>query len=326
VLKYLKNKKVVFLDSETTIEDFPRMLSFQIGDGFKQFIIDVRYGDMSFLFPILRSKEVTKVGHNIKFDYKVLKHNFGLVMENIFDTMLGEQVLYTGLSQAKGFYSLEQTAIRYTKISYYSSQLSLFTPYAPKKTRMEISKNLVNPFSDAELYYMAADIMSVVAVFAKQTAKLKEESLLTVAEEESEVALAVGDMELNGMKIDTKRWMQLGDWAVGKKEEQLAILKELADINWNSHLQVKKVFKERGLNLMYKGKESVEEKAISKYKNDPVIDAYLKYKGFEKLNTTYGFSFLKHVADDNRIHSNFQQIMVTGRMSSQSPNLNWAFR
>lgn len=321
VLKYLKGKKVVFVDSETTIENFPRMLSFQIGDADRQYVIDVRGASIEFLFPMLRSTEVKKVGHNIKFDYKVLKNNFGVVMENIHDTMLGEQVLYTGISQKKGFYSLEATLMRYTGLNYYSDQLSLFTPYAPKRIREEISRNILNPFSDAELYYMCTDVVSAYKVYREQLKKLKEENLLAVAEEESDVALAVGDMELNGLKIDVKKWLQNASWAVGKKEEQLEVLNKVANINWNSHLQVKKIFKERGIDLNVNGKESVEEKALAKYKDDKLVSTYLAYKGFEKLNSTYGLSFLKHVAEDGRIHSNFQQIMVTGRMSSSSPNL-----
>ena len=48
----------------------------------------------------------------------------------------------------------------------------------------------------------------------------------------------------------------------------------------------------------------------------------VEYSEINKLVTTYGQSFLKHVQEDGRIHANFNPtITLTGRYSSSSPNL-----
>lgn len=49
----------------------------QIGDVHNQFIIDTRYVDPSLLKPIIESNLITKVGVNLKFEAKHLKHSYG---------------------------------------------------------------------------------------------------------------------------------------------------------------------------------------------------------------------------------------------------------
>lgn len=54
----------------------------------------------------------------------------------------------------------------------------------------------------------------------------------------------------------------------------------------------------------------------------PVVDMVLNYRTLAKLNSTYCEGLLKVIADDGRIHSNFNQTETrTGRISSTEPNL-----
>ena len=52
-----------------------------------------------------------------------------------------------------------------------------------------------------------------------------------------------------------------------------------------------------------------------------IIDTYVKYKEAMKLYTSYGQAFLKNLKSDNKIHTNFYQILDTGRVSSSKPNM-----
>ena len=52
-----------------------------------------------------------------------------------------------------------------------------------------------------------------------------------------------------------------------------------------------------------------------------LIDLYVKYKEKSKLANAYGTSFFKFVSCDGKVHTNFQQILDTGRVSSSSPNM-----
>lgn len=126
------------------------------------------------------------------------------------------------------------------------------------------------------------------------------------------------------MPINIDRWIELDEWAGEQLETSLLVLRELHPEveNWNSSKQVIKLFKSLGINTTTKdNKDSVRELVI-KDQDHPLIKLYLKYKQLAKLKSTYGINFLKYVSDiTNRVHSNFHQILNTGRTSSTSPNL-----
>ncbi|MBQ3027583.1 MAG: DNA polymerase I, partial [Lachnospiraceae bacterium] len=55
---------------------------------------------------------------------------------------------------------------------------------------------------------------------------------------------------------------------------------------------------------------------------DPIVENILEYRQLAKLKSTYADGLPAYVAEDNRIHSKFQQmITATGRLSSAEPNL-----
>lgn len=71
-------------------------------------------------------------------------------------------------------------------------------------------------------------------------------------------------------------------------------------------------------------KDSVEEKILKEHIDvHPVVALYLEYKGFEKATTTYGIKFLEQHRHPitGACHTNYWQILNTGRLSSNSPNL-----
>ncbi len=246
-------------------------------------------------------------------------------MENVWDTMISEQVRYAGLTKPKGYYTLEQTYERYFGVNWYGDQLSLFKPYAPKKIRNEISKKGEEPFTHAEISYGATDVECAYSIYKMQLEVLGKEDLLETAKLESSYVPVVGDMEFNGFPIKEPRWLELAKWSREHLEPVLEQLqKEHPNVaNWNSSQQVKKYFKELGIPIpKVKGKESIEANHIKGLAEKfPVIEMYLRYKAFQKASSTYGEKFLRHINPyTGRVHTSFLQLKSTGRMSSTNPN------
>lgn len=244
----------------------------------------------------------------------------------MWDTMLAEQVRYAGLVKSKGFFTLEQTYTRYFGHNPYGDQLNLFKPYIPKKSRNEISKKGDEPFTWGEISYGATDVESTYKIYLRQQEIVKEEEILKTVEFENSYVPVLGDMEYYGFPINQYEWIELAKWSTSEMEKQLEILRTAHPSveNWNSHIQVKNLFESLGINVYDRtGKKSVNEKVIRPQQEQfPIIKDYLRYQKFKKLATTYGEAFLKHVdPSTGRIHSKFMQLMVTGRLSSNSPNL-----
>jgi len=322
ILKFVRNASTLFIDTETTIADNPKLLTIQLGNKNVAYLIDVRNEDALFLKPYLESDSIKKVGHNIKFDYKVLKSNLGIQMENVHCTMVGEMVLSTGLTLPKKYLTLEHTFKRYFGYNPYGTQLDLFRPYTPKAVRDSISENLYEEFSKEQLYYMFLDIITVNGIYDRQIEALTDNDLLETSNFENEYTLCLGDKELNGIYLDKDNWRELYEYSKEKSQHYLSKLLEHRDINWNSHTQVKPVFRELGISMKYKDKETIEEKVLSKYRETfKIVDDYLRYKKYSKLHGTYGEKFLRHVGEDNRIHPDYYQIVDTGRISCRDPNM-----
>jgi len=98
--------------------------------------------------------------------------------------------------------------------------------------------------------------------------------------------------------------------------------KKKCKINWSSSQQVVKLFKTLGIETEVeeegKIKDSVDAKVIAPQKDKfDILPIYLKYKGLEKKTSTYGRNFYSHINPfSGRLHTTFNQLMETGRLSS----------
>ncbi len=85
------------------------------------------------------------------------------------------------------------------------------------------------------------------------------------------------------------------------------------------------LFKELGLPKSRKTTQgySTDQRALEALRPvSPIIDLIFEYRGLTKLKSTYCDALPATVAEDGRIHTDFQQtIASTGRLSSTNPNL-----
>ena len=332
VVDYCSNKKVLGVDTETEGFDFTckKMIMFQIGDADNQYIIDTRYISIEPLRNILEDANIIKIFHNAKFDYKFIKKWSDITCQGVYDTFLVELVNNCGKSLG---YSLKDLCKRY------------FNVELEKEVRNKFVNLNGTPFDNNQIVYGAKDVEYLCKIRKLQLPVTEKYRLQNVVKLENEVVLALADIEYNGLDLDREKWNSIENQSMKNAEilmtnlDQMVIeshslnkfiseyiqtdmftpISELRKVNvkWTSPKQVLEVFKTLIPKL-----ENVNGKEMYKYRfKFPIIDEYIKYKEAMKLYTSYGNAFLKNLSCDEKIHTNFHQILDTGRVSSSKPNM-----
>jgi len=364
----LKDSQILSLDLETTrkynkygdIEGLDpytsKIVMFQLGNDKDQIIVDARYNHPKKLLELLTDKNIIIVGQNLKFEYKHLLHNYGIRINNLYDTMIAEMILTTGLSGVS--VSLESLIKFYLKIQ------------VNKATRLEFLTIKDATFSLRQLYYGYDDIIYPLKIRELQLERLKNENLLEVLKLESSFIRVLAEKEYNGLNFNIEKWISTANRNKGLMQNQIKTLDNFITKNyasnfnfvsnqidlfnpdlkckimWTSSKQVQQFFKHLNMcplvdnkvknkdtgQITIKKKYTVEAKELKaslkgenkdlpeKIKN--FIEDYIIYKEYEKMVGTYGEAFFKYINPiTNRLHSNFKQILLTGRISSSNPNL-----
>lgn len=339
VINFLENATYFGIDTEASgniklgVHGL-NLVMLQVGDEHTQYIIDARYNDIKVLNKYFVSKKLLKIGHNLKFDAALLK-KYGIVFNNIYDTMVASMVLSTGLDVR---HSLVECGKRYLDINIDSNQLNLFVPATSKAIRSTFSNIMYEDFSIEQIYYGAIDVEIACLLRTATEKHIELNKLSKVLKLENKFALVLADLEHTGIPVNTTKWLNL----IAKAEDSALEMEDLLNehisefsppINWNSSQQVVKVFKHLGIPTQIidkkskKGdieyKDSVGAATLKKYINRfPIVATYIKYKGYKKLHSSYGIKFLAKINPvTNRIHSNYIQIINTGRIASSNPNL-----
>ena len=332
VVKYCEQQSVLAVDTETEGLDFTcmKMTMFQIGDENHQFIIDTRVISIEPLRGILESKEILKLFHNAKFDYKFIKRWADIECEHVYDTYLAEQVINCG-KEIK--YGLAQVCERYLGV------------VLNKEVRSSFIGLTTKAYTNEQIEYGAKDVEYLCKIRNKQLPLIEKYQLENVVQLENDAVLGFADIEYNGLDIDKEAWTSLSEVcvtdAITLKESLDALIidderlqkfvpkyvqgdlftekEEIRklDIMWTSPTQVLKVFKTLIPEL-----DNVNGKEMYKYRRgNPLIDTYVRYKEKMKIATSYGPAFFKYIASDDKIHTGFRQILDTGRVSSSKPNM-----
>lgn len=333
VVKYCENKEILGVDTETEGFDFTckKMIMFQIGDDKKQFVIDTRIVSIEPLRNLLENKTITKIFHNAKFDYKFIKRWSNISCEGIYDTFLTERVLNCG--KDKYGYGLKDVCKRYLNVD------------LNKDVRNQFIGLTGQPFKNDQIVYGAKDVEYLIKIRTHQLPLIDKYKLQNVVELENKVVSSFADIEYNGLELDVEQWSKLeaiNTDNANKLEQDLDTMirndhrvrhfvskyvqtdmftpiEEIRDIDikWTSPKQVLEVFQ-----CLVPTLDNVNGKQMYKYRfKFPLIDKYVKYKEAMKLCTSYGDAFFKNLAADNKIHTNFHQILDTGRVSSSKPNM-----
>lgn len=318
VLPEIERYDIIEVDSEDTGLDplTARTVLLQIGIIGKSYVFDVRDGrvDGRIFKPILEGTNQLKLIQNAVYDYEVLKTNFGISCDRMYDTMLAEQLLYLGLHHKS---SLGYLVGKYLGMS------------MPKETATSFS-DYNQEYQEYQIRYAANDVSVLRDIYNLQLPKLKEAGLMRVAKLEFEFIKPLCEMELNGVLLDVPKWREiLGEMLIERDKLRIKLddtFNDLSDqstlfgvctMNLDSPVQLVGALNRIGVPV-----SSTDVKELGKHKNNPVVKTLLEYRKYEKFITTYGEPMIGRIhSKTGRLHTNLKQMVDTGRLSSSNPNL-----
>jgi len=269
---------------------------------------------------LFENENITKIGQNIKYDLSILKRYHIEIKGKLFDTMVAHFLIQPDMRHNMNV--LAETYLNYSPVS--------IETLIGKKGKEQISMRSV-PIEDIKEYAAEdADItMQLKNIFEPMLDKAHARKLF----DEIEIPLipVLADMEAEGIALDKNALNELSvaltkDIAVIESEIQ-----QLAGTSFNvsSPKQVGEILFEV-LKIVEKPKKTKtgqyatgEEVLVKLVGKHDIIGKILDYRELVKLKNTYVDSLPQLINPlTGRIHTSYNQVVaVTGRLSSDNPNL-----
>lgn len=338
LISLLEKQKVFAFDTETdSLSEIDANLvgmSFSFKDG-EAYYIPVGHKKgvqlkkeivIDYLKPIFESEKIGKVGHNIKYDYVVMKKENITLKPILFDTMIGAYLANPNARAQK----LDDLAF---------SELGLEMIHIEEligKGKEEITFNMVE--IEKAKVYAAEDADITWRLFNYLSKDLKKNDLLELMRDiEAPLISVLSEMELSGIKLDSKKLKENSKiitrrieilkgtiWKKAGKEFNIASPAQLQEILFTKLKLDQKIEDSRDLKKLKTGGLSTSAQELEKLRGiDPIIGNIFEYRELSKLKNTY-LDVLPTLVNKktHRIHTSFNQaITQTGRLSSSNPNL-----
>ena len=270
--------------------------------------------------PLFNDTSKTLIGQNIKYDYQVLK-NYGIDIKNkLFDTMVAHFLIMPDMRHNMDI--LSQTYLNYSPVS--------IETLIGKKGKEQMSMRSVEVEKIKEYAAEDADItLQLKNKFAPELKNNEVEKLFN--EVEIPLIKVLANIEREGINLDVNA---LKEFSAQLQNDVGIVEKEIQDyagtkFNVSSPKQVGEILFEY-LKIVDKpkktktGQYATGEDVLSKLeKAHPIVSKILDYRELVKLKNTYVDTLPELVNQKTkRIHTSFNQVVaVTGRLSSDNPNL-----
>ncbi|SAK64533.1 DNA polymerase I [Caballeronia arationis] len=271
------------------------------------------------LKPWLEDGSKKKVGQHLKYDEQVLA-NYGIELNGVeHDTLLQSYVL-----ESHRPHDMDNLALRHLGVK------TIKYEDVAGKGASQIGFDEVALDKASQYAAEDADItLRLHQALYPQVAE--EEGLLRVYRDiELPTARVLRKMERNGVLIDREKLQKQSSEIATRLIELEGIAYELAggEFNLGSPKQIGQIFFEKlQLPVVKKtpsGAPSTDEEVLQKLAEDyPLPKILLEHRGLSKLKSTYTDKLPRMVnAATGRVHTNYAQaVAVTGRLSSNEPNL-----
>ena len=270
--------------------------------------------------PLLEDTQLTKLGHNLKYDRHILL-NHGITLAGTCDDSMLESYIVNATASRHNMDDLAQY--------YFGHTTTTFEDIAGKG---KAQLNFADIALDVAAPYACEDVAVTHALHQHFQQVLTATPELKQLYETIERPLMpiIGAMERTGVKIDTTALMEQSA-AMGDDISHLELrAHNLAGqvFNLGSSSQLASIlFDKMGLPVLKKtpgGKPSTNEEVLEQLAETYELPAViLEYRSLSKLKSTYLDALPNHIqAQTGRIHSSFHQaVTATGRLSSSDPNL-----
>ena len=328
LLNDINAKKLVCIDFETTGLD--TLTDEIIGISFAIKSKEAFYLDLSgrtnidkeackkLVFDTLAKEDIKIIGHNLKYEYKMMRAINKKIGNIYFDTMVAAYLI----NPSRGRYNMDDLALSY--LSYNTIKYSDITDNA-KKTLLDVDLKDVVEYAceDADITFRFYEYFAPLL----NTYNL-EDLFFNV---EMPLISVLADMEFDGVYISTEKMKSLSEEYASLLEKTKEKIYQQAgeEFNLQSPKQLEYIlFEKLKINSTKKtktGAHSTDEEVLKDLARSGVkiAEYMLTYRKYSKLKNTYldVFPTLVH-KKTNRIHAFFNQtVTATGRLSSSEPNL-----
>lgn len=328
----LKSLKAFAFDTETTSVDVLEAklvgMSFSFKEG-EAYYVPVGHSNAKQLSkelvlekirPILENPLINKVGHNLKFDYQIMRGEGVTLTPVSFDTMIASFIV-NPLARAQ---KLDELAYRELGI-----EMIPIEELIGKKGKDQMSFDMT-ALEEASQY--AAEDADITWRLYEVLKPQLEKHFKKLAEEiEWPLIPVLAEMELAGVELDVDFLKKFNKQISARILELEKEIYKLAGehFNLNAPAQLSNIlFNKLGITVagVKKGKSgalSTAAKELEKMRGmHPIVDLIFEYRELAKLKTTYVDALPDAVAGDGRVHTSFSQVIAqTGRLSSNNPNL-----
>jgi len=324
----------------------------------------INYGKVSkqivnYLFQLIEDRGIECIGHNIKFDTKVILNNTGILLKHLFDTQIAETISLAGINDP------------------YSGYAGLVEKYIGvilnKDTRKDFIEKTDFEFTDNQIIYAGLDVIFLLPLRSILLKLIEDRGQLKTWELETKLEPVVAKMEYDGVLLDRGLWTNLAISAQTSLDETVMNIRKFIADNfdtiigdfkhawdafdklsipfWNNK-STKALIRRKELseivvrddiisntvqeininshkqvpiilNSLGIPVQSSSQKDLEGYKDHELVKLILDFRKYEKRIDSFGLDFLDHInLVTGRVHATFDQARgATGRFGSSNPNL-----
>jgi len=329
LLKKLQQQTSVCFDTETTglkaleVELIGIAFSWEIGKGYYVSFPENQEETKTILEEFrafFENKDIEKIGHNLKYDMKVLSNYEMPVKGKLFDTMIAHYLINPDMRH--GMDILAETYLNYQPVS--------ITELIGKKGKNQLSMRMI-PIEDQTEY--AVEDADITLQLKEHFIKELESGNVTKLFNEIELPLVsvLTAMEIEGINLDVDFLKELSVhltedisrlekniFKQAGEEFNIASPKQLGIVLFENMKLVDKPKKTKT------GQYSTAEDVLSYLaKEHQIIRDIQEYRQYKKLQSTYVDALPNEInSKTGRVHTAYAQaVAATGRLSSNNPNL-----